>query len=799
MQSHDHGGATTWFLCTMRTLWAVVVIGSMLVASVVFVSPDATAAPALPIVSLSFQPDTMTAGSPTTLTISIDNTANISAIGDIKFSTSAIAGLGAIDSVTSTCGGSGWGVSSGIFNTANRSVAAGAICTFSIKTTITSIGLQTVSIADFTSQAGASTSASTTVTVTEAPLGIDITIAPDPVAIGEFTYATITIDNTANALESTFGFSTSELAGIGSNNLHSTDCWGGGSGFLNGSFFVSLRGVPGGGQCSFVLRYSFDTAGDRTISVNDLVATVGVPGSASDTVTVTEAPLGIDVVVAPDPVLTGEFTDATITIDNTANALASTFSFSTAQLAGVSTNTFEATTCTGGSFSFSNGSFSSSNRTVPAAAQCTITLRYSFATPGDRTISISDLTATVGNPGSASTTFSILASPTPVISIDVTPDPVNQGAALDAVITIDNTGSPALGATFGFSTSAQPAGTSVTSQVSACGGSAAGSSANGSWSTSNRFVAAASSCTLTLRFFAASGQQSIGIDDFVSNLGLSAPVSTAFVVTAPTTPAITLSFDPETIVAGETTRLSIGVANSSFADATNFSFSTGTLPGLPSVSGGCSNPGFALSGGTFNVSNQLVPADSQCGYELDIPVLEPGNYSVSIIDGTSSLGSSAAAFSGLLTVTTPSPLVASVSFDELSVNVGEQVVATISASNQTGLVAATDVSFSATGFSGMALDDLQSNCTTTHSFSNGVFSIPAASVSANSTCTWVLTLTPEHVGSEVSSDQRYEPAHSGRASQLVMGSKSCPALCQLSRLSSRNPRLWSVARLRFAS
>ncbi|MCP3922033.1 MAG: hypothetical protein GY714_05535, partial [Desulfobacterales bacterium] len=156
-----------------------------------------------PLFSKAFSPDLIFSGGTTTLTFTIDNTANASAVPNLAFTDAMPAEIqvAATPNASTTCTG---GTITAVAATTTvsytgGSLAAGATCTVSVDVTSSAIGIHTNLSGDLTSSAGSSGTATDDLTVSDLPA---FTKAFSPPAIDPAQISTLifTLDNSQGAI-----------------------------------------------------------------------------------------------------------------------------------------------------------------------------------------------------------------------------------------------------------------------------------------------------------------------------------------------------------------------------------------------------------------------------------------------------------------------------------------------------------------------------------------------------------------------------------------------------------------------
>lgn len=309
--------------------------------------------------SKAFSPDTMVLNGTSTLTFTIDNTANAIAVTNLDFTDNLPAGLviATPSNAATTCtGGTVTAVvATGVVSYTGGTVPASSSCTITVDVTSVTAATYVNITGDLTSSAGNSGTASDTLIVVPAPL-FTKSFSPDPIVLNATSTLTLTIDNTASVLAATNLDFTDNLPAdlvIATPSNASTTCIGGTITAVAGAGVVSYTGgsVSASSSCIITVDVTSATATTYTNTTNDLTSSLGNSGTASDTITVADE-LAIGKEFTNDPVLTSggtvilEFTILNPDTTNPASNIAFTDDL-TAVLAGLQATSVDSNTCSG--------------------------------------------------------------------------------------------------------------------------------------------------------------------------------------------------------------------------------------------------------------------------------------------------------------------------------------------------------------------------------------------------------------------------------------------------------------------
>lgn len=283
---------------------------------------DLTVATDRPSFSKSFDPDSVSLGGRSTLTFTIDNSANSSNAVNLSFMDNLPTGIEIADPANAftDCGGGvitaspgGSIVSYGPAFAGDASVAAGASCSVSVRVVGTAAGALVNTSGELTSIVGVSTRssgiASATLTVSVDPIAFFKTFLDDPAAPGDTVNLQFTIRNlnrSSSAVDIAFTDDLdATLSGLAATGPVSDPCGPGSS--LTGADLLTLTGgnLGPGATCTFsvVLQVPND-AGSGAFSNTTSQISAEVDGSP-----VTGSPASDQLFITPAPRLTKTFLD----------------------------------------------------------------------------------------------------------------------------------------------------------------------------------------------------------------------------------------------------------------------------------------------------------------------------------------------------------------------------------------------------------------------------------------------------------------------------------------------------------
>ncbi len=410
-----------------------------------------------PKFSKSFAPGTIQVGGTSTLTFTIDNTANaLDGATALAFTDTLPAAISvAAPLVTSNaCGGSLIATAgSGTISFSGGSVGAAGSCTIDVDVTSSTAGLHDNVSGDLTSSLGSSGTAFDTFTVVSAPT-ITKEFTDDPVTPGDMVTLEFTIDN-PNPVEDATDLAFTDdldaaLTGLVVASAPVNTCGGMNSGDT-GFFDYSGGSVLANSSCTISLVLNVPPAapsGSHTNTTSDLSATVGglsvTESPASDDLVVRSTPPLFTKEFAPDTIQVGGTSTLTFTIDNTDKGgspvedLAFTDTLPTGVV--IANPTEASSTCDGmGDATAGASSFTFGGGMVGTGVSCTVQFNVTSMTVGSHDNESGDLTSSLGNSGTASDTLNVVSVEEPIFTKEFTDDPVLPGGQVTLVFTIQNT------------------------------------------------------------------------------------------------------------------------------------------------------------------------------------------------------------------------------------------------------------------------------------------------------------------------------------------------------------------------
>lgn len=624
-----------------------------------------------------FTDDPVVPGAPVNLRFTLTNLDGAQAASDIDFTDDldgVLSGLVATGLPNAACGGTVSTANGGMtIDLSGGSLGAGAQCIFDVSVTVPS-----------DAAANIYTNTTSGVTGTIGSLAVSGDAASDnllvtgllqfsksfdgPSAATGTPVLTFTITNPGDTTAIDLSFSDDldgVLSGLVATNLPLSDICGSGS-LLSGTSFLTLTGgtlPPTGGTCSFGVdllvpgNATVGTFPNTTSNLFDSGLPVAEPATAD--LIIEPAPTFAKV-FAPDTIGLGFNSVLTLTINNSASAVAATnLDFTDDLPAGVivAASPNPIVTCTGGTLTAvaGGGVISYTGGSVGAGATCTVQVDVTGFAAGTHINTTGDLTSSSGNSGTATDTLTVNVPPG--FAKVFAPNPIILGGVSTLVFTIDNSAGPVAGTALDF-TDILPAAVVVATPANASttctGGSLTAVSATGTIAYSGGAIAAGASCTVQADVTSStSGDHVNTTSDLTSSLGNSGPATDTLTVTGAV--GFAKVFTPNVINEGGISTLTFTIDNTgNSVDATALDF-TDMLPGAivvatpANASTTCTNGTLTAvpATGTVAYSGGTVAAGASCTVQADVTSSTPGIHSNTTGDLTSSLGNSGSATADL--------------------------------------------------------------------------------------------------------------------------------------------------------
>ncbi len=538
-----------------------------------------------PAFNKQFSPNLIGVGQSSTLQFNIDNTTSALAANNLDFTDNFPAGLQVASpaNASTTCSGGTLTatVGSSTLTYSGGSLPAGVSCMVAVDVTAVAPGVLLNTTGDLTSSSGNSGTANDTLTVNPQP-GFSKVFSPNPTVINGVVTLTFAIDNAASTVAATgLDFTDNMPSGLilATPSNASTTCTGGTLTAVSGSSTVSYTGgtVAAGASCSVTVDVTTDTAGDYLNTTGDLTSSLGNSGSATDTLTVSDALLFAKS-FTPDVILSGDVSTLTFTLDNSANNQPATsidfidnmpVEILVANPANINN------TCTGGTLTATSGSstISYTGGSVAANSTCEISVDVTSSIIGSFTNVSGTLTSSLGNSGTATDMLDVI---NPLLfDKSFMPDVIVSGAFTTLSFTIDNTvnNQPVTAIDFVDNMPAEILIATPSNISNTCtGGTLTAVSGTSSINYSGGSVAANSSCSISVDVTSSTlGSHTNLTGDLTSSSGNSGTATDTLTVELGLT--MNKTFTNNSVSAGGNVEMILELTNQSSLNATQISFS----------------------------------------------------------------------------------------------------------------------------------------------------------------------------------------------------------------------------------
>ncbi len=404
-------------------------------------------------------------------------------------------------------------------------------------------------------------------------------------------------------------------------------------------------------------------------------------------------PPGFSKQFTPDLVFSGQASQLSLSIDNSANVLDATaldFTDNLPALLVVASPSNASTTCTGGTLTATPGSgvVSYTGGSVSAGATCEVLVDVVPNSTGSFVNTTGDLTSDLGNSGTASATLT--AEERPSISKIFNPGVIFLGQNSTVVLTIDNSAATQALTAINVVDNL-PAGMIVANPANAsttCSGGSIGAVSGGTSVTySGGGLAGGATCTVSFDVSANATGSLLNTASLSISAGASGSGSSSLTVEA--LPAISKAFAPGSLFVGQNSTVTVSVDNSTATQALS---GISVIDNLPPelVVATPANASTTCAGGTLsapdgstavNYSGGSLAAGASCTISFDVTAVASGDV-VNSASLASNAGNSGNASANLRV--NPLPTLAK-AFNPAFVLVGDvsQVVLTVDNSGST--------------------------------------------------------------------------------------------------------------------
>ena len=715
-------GDTCEIQVTVRTIEAGTLINpgidltsSIATASSAVATLTVTAA-AAPGFSKAFAPATLDVGATSTLTFSIDNTANAIDVTAMAFTDDFPDGLVVADTpnASNSCGGAFSPVAGATTLTfTGGALDAGDTCEIQVTVRTIEAGTLINPGIDLTSSIATASSAVATLTVTAAAApGFSKAFAPATLDVGATSTLTFSIDNTANAIDVTAMAFTDDFPDglVVADTPNASNSCGGAFSPVAGATTLTFTGgaLNAGATCEIQVTVRTIEAGTLINPGIDLTSSIATASSAVATLTVTAAAApGFSKAFAPATLDVGATSTLTFSIDNTANAIDVTAMAFTDDFPDglVVADTPNASNSCGGAFSPVAGAttLTFTGGALNAGATCEIQVTVRTIEAGTLINPGIDLTSSIATATSNPATLTVNAAGAPGFTKGFSPATVDQGATSTLSFTIDNGANIVQADTLAFSDQL-PAGLVVadTPGVSnSCGGTFSPAAGDTTLAFTGGALNPGATCEIqvTVRAIEAGALINPGID-LTSSIATATSNPATLTVNAAGAPGFTKGFSPATVDQGATSTLSFTIDNGAnivqadilaFSDQLPAGLVVADTPGVNNSCGGTFSPAagdttLAFTGGALNPG-------ATCEIQVTVRAIEAGALINPGIDLTSSIAT-ATSNPATLTVNAAGAPVFTKVFSPDTVNQGETSTLSFTIDNGANIVQADTLAFS---------------------------------------------------------------------------------------------------------
>ncbi len=641
-------------------------LGAMLLTMVTALMTSLPAWAGTPTFSIAFSPTTIAPGATSTLTYTINNSANNVGISSVAFNNTLPAGMTIKDpnNASTTCSGGTFTATAGS-NTINFSdyrIGLGTSCTLSVDVTSSTGGSHTNTTSTLTSSAGSTAAASATLTVDTARPGFSMAFSPSTITPGGVSTLTYTIDNSLNGTNASLLVFTHNLpAGmtVASNpNTSGGTCsaltWAPSPGSSSLSFQGGFPTVNAGSICTVKVDVTVASAGTYHTTTGDLSQNNSNPSGPASAQLNVEVPfmyMTFPNYAAPGASITLSYTmtnadrlnDATgITFSNDLNAT----------LSGLAATALPSTGfCGAGSTISGTSNITVSNASLASGTSCTFSITVlvpSNAAAGSYTNNTSTINLDLGGATTktaVSNTLTVKKAPRLTMSFIDDPTASGQDVTLRYTLTNTDTANTASAITFTTSLNDSFSGTVIKTLPAAnsCGSgssftASADSNNNLNFTTTNANLAAGANCTfdviLTIPSDATPGSfvyTSSSVKATISGDTLYGSAATdTLVIVAPPTLQFAITESSATPGATVAAQITMNYSANASADVTGIGFTVdlnSALSGLVATSATQSNvcgSGSSISGtSTLTFSGGSLSPGNSCSFSITLQV--PGS------------------------------------------------------------------------------------------------------------------------------------------------------------------------------
>ncbi|QBB70704.1 DUF11 domain-containing protein [Pseudolysobacter antarcticus] len=667
-----------------------------------------------PTISKAFGAASIPLNGSTSLSFTITNPNAGNTLSGVGVTDNVPAGLvvATPNGLTGSCGGGTITAVAGSGNVtlSSATLAANASCTFSINVTGIAAGNQNNTTGNVTSTEGGNGGTASASVAVVAPPVIAKAFNPVTIALNGTTSLTFTIINPVANTVALTGVAFNDTLPVGLTLASGSVTVCGGTLTKTAPTGITLVGanIAIGSPCQFSVTVTGTAGGQYTNVTGNVSSTNGGTGNTGTAnLAVVIPPTIIKAFGAPSIALNGA-TSLNFTVGNPNTGLALTgLAFTDTLPAGlvIATPNGASNTCGGAITAVAgSGAVSLAGGTLPANANCTITVNVQGTTAGVKNNSVT-VTSTEGGTGNTSNaSITVLAPPTIIKSFGAASIALNGSTSLSFTIVNPNTTSSLSGVGV---TDTLPAGLTIATPSglsgSCGGGTITAIAGSGSVSLSGATLIASASCTFSINVTGtAVGMQNNTTGNVTSTEGGNGGTASASIdVIGP--PTVAKSFNPTTIAVGGTSTLTIVVTNTNTIPITGAAF-TDTLPAnvttLASTAATTCAPGTASQApGSLSLAGATIPASGNCTVTVTVTSTQAGVYTNTIPAGgvtTTNAGSNTTPTSATLTVSALLPPAVAKTFNPATIPVNGTSTLTITLTNPNTATAITGAAFTDT-------------------------------------------------------------------------------------------------------
>ena len=618
---------------------------------------------AAPSISKAFGAASIPLNGSTSLSFTINNPNGVTLTG-IGFTDTLPAGLiiSTPNGLTGSCGGGTITATqnTNVISLSGASLAASASCTFNVNVTGTAAGVQNNTSSAVTSnEGGTGNTASATIHV-EAPPSIAKAFNPSSIALNATTSLTFTITNPAANPDALAGVAFTDTLPTGLTVASSTATVCGGTLTTTTPTGIALSGatINTNSNCQFSVTVTGAASGQFTNTTGNVTSTNGGTGNTASAKLSVATPVSISKAFGAASIPLNGVTSLTFTISNPNSSSASGIAFTDSLPAGliVATPSNLNNTCGGTATAVpGSGSVSLAGGTLGASSSCAVSVNIQGTTAGvkNNSVTVSSTEGGTGNTSNASIT--VVSPPGINKGFGAASIPLSGSTSLSFIINNPN-GVTLTGVGF---TDALPAGLVISTPnglTGSCGGGTITATQNTSViSLSGASLTASASCTFSVNVTGTSpGTKNNTTSSVTSNEGgRGGAASASIVVVAP--PSIAKAFNPNSIAVNATTSLGFIITNPAVNSValTGVAF-TDVLPAGLTVANGtttvCGGTLTTSGGNTISLSGATIAAASNCTFSVTVTASQPGSFTNTTGNVTSTNGGTGNTASANLTV-----------------------------------------------------------------------------------------------------------------------------------------------------